>query len=98
MDLRYNPIPLPQQLVLRKQAVEEILAHPEWTLQESIRHMKKTLHLTTTELATLAGISYRTLQDIEQGRSTGTVQTMNRILGVLGLRLGIVRVEVRGGK
>ena len=36
-------------------------------------------------------ISYRALQDIEQGRSQGTVQTMNRILGVLGLRLGVVR-------
>ena len=91
MDKRYKPIPLPQQLLLRKQAVDAILAHPEWPLLDAIRHLKRTLHLTTTELAKLAGISYRALQDIEQGRSTGTVQTMNHILGVLGLRLGVVR-------
>jgi DNA-binding XRE family transcriptional regulator len=89
MDKRYNPVPLAQQLLLRQEAVETLLAHPEWPLRDSVRHMKKGLRLTTAELAKLAGISFRTLQDIEQGRSQGTVQTMNRILGVLGLRLGI---------
>ena len=90
MDKRYKPLPLAEQLLLRKQVVEDILAHPEWPLPKAIVHMKKTLRLTSAELAKLAGISYRTLQDIEQGRSTGTVQTMNRVLGVLGLRLGVV--------
>lgn len=90
MDKRYKPLPLAEQLLLRKQVVEDILAHPEWPLPMAIVHMKKMLRLTSAELAKLAGISYRTLQDIEQGRSTGTVQTMNRVLGVLGLRLGVV--------
>jgi transcriptional regulator with XRE-family HTH domain len=40
----------------------------------------------------LAGISFRTLQDIEREKSEGTVQTMNRVFGVLGLKLGVVRV------
>ncbi|WP_028999884.1 helix-turn-helix domain-containing protein [Azohydromonas australica] len=91
MDKRFNPVSLPQQLALRRQAVEDVLAHPEWSLRESVRHLKKTLRLTSAELARLAGVSMRTLQDIEQGRSEGTVQTLNRILGVLGLRLGVVR-------
>lgn len=91
MDKRFNPVSLPQQLALRRQAVEDVLAHPEWSLRESVRHLKKTLRLTSAELAKLAGVSMRTLQDIEQGRSEGTVQTLNRILGVLGLRLGVVR-------
>lgn len=91
MDKRFNPVSLPQQLALRRQAVEDVLAHPEWSLRDSVRHLKKTLRLTSAELAKLAGISMRTLQDIEQGRSEGTVQTLNRILGVLGLRLGVVR-------
>jgi len=90
MDKRYKPLPLAEQLLLRKQVVEDILAHPEWPLPMAIVHMRKTLRLTSAELAKLAGISYRTLQDIEQGRSTGTVQTMDRVLGVLGLRLGVV--------
>ena len=91
MDKRYNPLPLAQQLLLRKQAVEDILGHPEWPLPAAIVHLKKTLRLTSAELATLAGISHRTLQDIERSKSDGTVQTMNRVLGVLGLRLGVVR-------
>lgn len=94
MDKRYTPLPLAQQLLLRRQAVQDLLDHPEWTLRESIRHLRSTLRLTSAELARLAGISHRALQDIEQGRSPGTVQTMNRILGVLGLRLGVVRAPV----
>lgn len=50
------------------------------------------MRLTTAEMAKLSGVSYRTLQDIEQERSEGSVQTMNRIFGVLGLRLGVSRI------
>ncbi|WP_396332944.1 helix-turn-helix domain-containing protein [Burkholderia anthina] len=66
-------------------------AHPEWPLHESVRHLKKTMRLTSAEMAKLAGVSTKTIQDIEQGRSDGTVQTMNRIFGMLGLKLGVVR-------
>ena len=68
-----------------------MLAHPEWTLQQSLRHLKRTLRLTSAELARLAGVSTKTVQDLEQGRSEGTVQTLNRILGVLGLKPGVVK-------
>ncbi|HGL6714547.1 MULTISPECIES: helix-turn-helix domain-containing protein [Burkholderia cepacia complex] len=91
MDKRYNALPLPEQLSLRRQAIEDVLAHPEWSLRESVRHLKKTMRLTSAEMATLAGVSTKTIQDIEQGRSDGTVQTMNRIFGMLGLKLGVVR-------
>ena len=50
------------------------------------------MRLTSAELAKLAGVSLKTMRDIEQGRSEGTIQTLNRILGVVGLRLGVVRV------
>lgn len=93
MDKRYNPIPLSQQLLAREQAVNDILAHPEWPLEKSIKHMRSALRLTSAEMARLAGISHRTLQDIELGRSQGTVQTLDAILAILGLRLGVVRKE-----
>jgi DNA-binding XRE family transcriptional regulator len=54
--------------------------------------MRRTMRLTTAEMAKLSGVSQRTLQDIEQERSEGSVQTMNRIPGVLGLRLGVCRI------
>ncbi len=92
MDKRYTALTLQQQLDLRRQAVDDVLSHPEWSLPQAIRHLKKTMRLTTTELAKLSGVAFRTLQDIEQERSDGSVQTMNRILAVLGLKLGVVRV------
>jgi DNA-binding XRE family transcriptional regulator len=92
MDKRYNTLSIPQQLDLRQQAVEDVLAHPEWSLPQAVRHLKKTMRLTTAEMAKLSGIAYRTMQDIEQERSEGSVQTMNRIFGMLGLKLGVARV------
>lgn len=97
MDKRYNALPLADQLALRQQAIDDVLAHPEWTLAQAVRHLKKTMRLTTTEMAQLSGVAYRTVQDIEQERSEGTVQTMNRLLGMLGLKLGVVRREAGDG-
>lgn len=79
------------QLAVRKQAIDDVLAHPEWSLPDVIRHLKRSLLLTSAEFAKLAGVSLKTLQNIERGDSLGTVQTMNRVLNVLGLRLGVVR-------
>jgi len=98
MDKRYTALTLQQQLELRRKAVDDVLAHPEWTLGEAVTHLKKSMRLTTVELAKLAGVSFRTLQDIEGERSEGTVQTMNRIFGVLGLKLGVVRAEAASGQ
>jgi DNA-binding transcriptional regulator YiaG len=93
MDKRFKELSLDEQLRLRRQAVEDVLAHPEWSLPEAIRHLKKTMRLTTAELAAMAGVGMRTLQDVEQEASPGTVQTMNKVLGVLGLKLGVVRAR-----
>lgn len=92
MDKRFNPIPVAEQLTLRQQAIDDVLSHPEWSLPQAVRHLKKTMRLTTTEMAKLSGVAYRTLQDIEQERSDGSVQTMNRIFGMLGLKLSVGRV------
>jgi len=108
MDKRFNTLSVPEQLLLRKQAVDDVLAHPEWSLAQAVRHLKKTMRLTTAEMAKLSGVSYRTMQDIEQERSEGTVQTMNRIFGMLGLKLTVaqairdsspaaIQTRVRGG-
>jgi DNA-binding XRE family transcriptional regulator len=92
MDKRFNTLTLAQQLGLRKQAVDDVLAHPEWSLPQAVRHLKKTMCLTTAEMAKLSGVAYRTMQDIEQERSDGSVQTMNRIFGMLGLKLSVARI------
>lgn len=92
MEKRYKSISASEQLDLRREAIEAILARPKWLLPQAISHMRRTVRLTTAEMAKLSDVSQRTLQDIEQERSEGSVQTMNRILGVLGLRLGVCRI------
>ncbi len=92
MDKRYNLLSMAEQLQLRKQAVDDVLAHPEWSLPQAVRHLKKTMRLTTAEMAKLSGIAYRTMQDIEQERSDGSVQTMTRIFGMLGLKLTVAAI------
>lgn len=96
MDKRFKPMALPEQLRLRQQVMDELLAHPEWSLQEAVCYLKKGLHLTTVDLAKLSGVSFRTVQNIERGTSAGTVQTMNHILGVLGLRLAVAEAKRPG--
>ena len=93
MDKRFNPLTIVEQLELRQQAVEDVLSHPEWSLPEAVRHLRKTMRLTTAEMAKLSGVAYRTLQDIEQERSEGSVATMNRIFGMVGLKLGVTRIS-----
>lgn len=92
MDKRFNTLTLAQQLDLRQQSIDDVLAHPEWSLPQAVRHLKKTMRLTTAEMAKLSGVAYRTMQDIEQERSDGSVQTMNRIFGMLGLKLSVARI------
>ncbi|MFM8556939.1 MAG: helix-turn-helix domain-containing protein [Betaproteobacteria bacterium] len=91
MDRRRRSMPSDEQVALRQQAIDDVLAHPEWSLRDAIRHLKRHSLITSDELARLSGVSLRAVRDIEQGRSEGTVQTVNRILGVLGLKLGVVR-------
>lgn len=95
MDKRFSALSIAEQLELRRQAIEDVLAHPEWSLAQAVRHLKKTMRLTTAEMAQLSGIAFRTMQDIEQERSEGSVQTMNRIFGMLGLKLAVARMPPR---
>ncbi len=97
MDKRYKVMTLDEQIAARRQAIEDVLAHPDWTLAQSVRHMRRTMRLTTHELAQLAGLSFRTVQNIEREVSEGTVTSVNALLGLLGLKLGVVRAEDPSG-
>ena len=90
MDKRYNAVSIQEQIRMREKAYADVLANPQWSLRESILHIKKVMRLTTADIAKLAKLGYRTVQDIESGASLGTVKTMNQIFGIIGLRLGIV--------
>ncbi|MCT1444455.1 transcriptional regulator [Corynebacterium sanguinis] len=56
-----------------------------------IRAMRKEYMLTQQQLAELAGISDRTLRDIEAGSASPSIGTVVRVLGTLGLDLEVRR-------
>jgi len=89
MDKRFKPLTLPEQLALRRQAIQDVAAHPEWSLSETIHHIRTSLRLTVPEFAQLTKVSARTIKDLEAGRTSGTVQTVESLLAVVGLRLGV---------
>lgn len=68
-----------------------MLAHPEWSLGEATGHLRTAMRLTIKEMAKVTGLSERTLRDIESGRSSGTIATAEKLLGLVGLRLSISR-------
>ena len=73
-------------LDLLQQFLEEKLSQGELLMQ--LR--KNVLGFSQERYAALAGISRRTLSDIEQDRENTTLATLNRALKPLGLKTGIV--------
>ncbi|WP_431261582.1 hypothetical protein [Burkholderia contaminans] len=71
MDKRYNALPLPEQLSLRRQAIEDVLAHPEWSLRESVRHLKKAMRLTSAEMASSPVCRRRRFRISSKAAATG---------------------------
>jgi len=76
-------------LTLRQQFIQEELTQGE--LPKLLR--KKVLGFSQQRYALLAGISRRTLSDIEQDKGNTTLTTLNRAFKPLGLRTGYYRVS-----
>ena len=89
VDKRYKALDLQTQAEIRRNLINNILTHPGKPLHVTIKTIRNELRLTIAEYAKLAKVSARTLQDIETEKSTGTVQTINKLLGVLGLGLHV---------
>jgi transcriptional regulator with XRE-family HTH domain len=59
-------------------------------LLELILELKKRreiLNVTQEELAEISGVGLRTLKQFESGKGNPTLQTLNKLAGVLGLKL-----------
>lgn len=91
MDTRYGSMTRSEVLLLRKKVIEDMLAHTEWTPVEALGYMRKELKITLEELEKLSAVPAQVIESIEQGTSTGTVEELGKLLGVLGLKLGVVR-------
>lgn len=58
-------------------------------LPGAIRGMRKISRLTQQQFATHRGISVQALKQLEQGRGNPTVQTLNKLVAVFGLEVGL---------
>lgn len=95
MDTRYGSMTRSEVLLLRKKVIDDMLAHTEWTPTEALAYMRKELRITFQELAKLSAVPAQVIESIEQGSSTGTVEELGKLLGVLGLKVGVVRRPAR---
>ncbi len=68
--------------------------HYSWLIS-SIKDRRRDLELTQESLAELAGIGLRTLKKFENGNGNPTLQTLCKILDVLGLQLRLEPKETR---
>ena len=57
---------------------------------EFVRARRKASKLTQRQLGELAGVGMRFVSDLERGKSTVQVDTVNKVLAVFGKTLGIV--------
>ena len=87
MDKRFKPLTLQEQLQARLRLLEDIAAHPGRPVPEVIRQVRKTLRFTIADYSRLCGISPKGLQDIEQGKASPTLATVEKLLKPMGLQL-----------
>ncbi|MBM6590290.1 helix-turn-helix domain-containing protein [Brevibacterium sp. RIT 803] len=61
---------------------------PDASIGDRLRRRRKALHLTLEQVAKAAGITTGYLSQLERGRSSGSVSTLQKICGVLKLTVG----------
>jgi DNA-binding transcriptional regulator YiaG len=90
MDKRYLALSPIEQNQLRRELMERLAAAPDTPIPQVIREIRKTLRFTIPEYAKICAVSPRTLQDIERGVSSPTLDTVEKLLRPMGLRAGAV--------
>lgn len=80
--------------LLRKHVIAEMLARTDWTPWEVVRYMRAELQLTVDELAKLSDVPEGVLEAIDRGESAGTVEELGNLLGVVGLKVGVVKSQL----
>jgi transcriptional regulator with XRE-family HTH domain len=91
MDKRRKPLMPHEQLLLRLQVETMILEHPEYSVPRLLREVRKTLRLTIAEMARIGGLSVPALKNIESGKNSPSLATVEGLLKPLGLRLCVIQ-------
>lgn len=56
-------------------------------LDDTIKDRRSQLKISQTDLAEMAGVSLATVKDIERGVGNPSIQTLEKILAVLGMEI-----------
>lgn len=56
-------------------------------LNDTIKERRAQLKISQNDLAEMAGVSLATVKDIERGRGNPSIQTVEKILSVLGMEV-----------
>ena len=91
MPRRTRPTPDEQNAL--RHAFYEKIARGDLTLPEAMKAMREMTGLTQAEFAAHRGVSRRVIQDIERGIGNPTVESLNSIAKLFGLRVGLVPIR-----
>ena len=61
-------------------------------LTETMKSRRKTLGISQQDLAEMSGVSLATIKDIERGKGNPSLETVQKILDILGME---IKYEVR---
>lgn len=92
MDKRYAVLTPTEQNQIRRDLMARLAAAPDLPIPQVIREIRKALRFTIPEYAKICGVSPRTLQDIERGVSSPTLDTVEKLLRPMGMRAGAVAI------
>jgi DNA-binding XRE family transcriptional regulator len=81
-----------EQDALRR-AFYERIGRGELTLPEAMKAMREMTGLTQAEFAAHRGVSRRVIQDIERGTGNPTVDSLNSVAKLFGLKVGFVPIR-----
>ena len=57
------------------------------TLVQTIKERREMLHVTQESLAEISGVGLRTLKQFESGKGNPTLQTLQKLVDVLGMEV-----------
>ena len=87
MDKRFRQLTPHEQLLLRERMVALLELNPQWDLAQTLREIRRALHLTLHDMARIGRISEPALRNIEARRSSPSLKNIEALLRPFGLKL-----------
>ena len=90
MDKRVKKPTAPEVAASRRAQFYADIANGTLTISQAVVTMRKISRLTQIEFARHRGISVQSLKQIEAGTANPTVETLQKISDIFGLKIGFV--------